>query len=123
MRNNITAIGTETLTRSELIDTKEYLQSINTDILGNLTIMEIKECIKNALRIILIERGEFGYTAEELAFYLSLRYKPLYNYKSKNYVIIQINDMVKNTKYIETTQILVFDKAQKKYRVAKDAFD
>ena len=110
-------IDTELLTPHVLNETKDYLQNIDKDVIENLSIKEFKEHIKNAAKILLIEQDNFGYTMEELIFYISLRFKALSERKSSNYIKDRINEAINETSYISTERALVFGKAQKKYVV------
>jgi len=105
------------LTPSVLGHVKEYLQNIDADTLSNLSPLELKEYIRDAIRIILIERDNFGYTMEELEFYVPFRFKFLTEVKSKDYIKNRIRETVKDTKYISVAYARVFGKDQKKFLV------
>jgi hypothetical protein len=107
----------ELLTPHVLNETKEYLQSIDTKTIENLSIQEFKEHIKDAVRVLLIEKDNFGYTMEELMFYTPLRFRTLTDPKSKNYIKDRINEAIKETPYISVESSLVFGKRQNKFLV------
>lgn len=100
-----------------LKETKEYLQNIDTETVDNLTPKEFKEHLKNAVRILLIEKDSFGYTMEELMFYTTLRFRTLTESKSKNYIKDRCNEAIKETSYILIETRLVFGKEEKKFAV------
>jgi hypothetical protein len=110
-------LNIDLLTPHILNETKDYLQNINNEILEDLSIPELKEHIRNATRILLIEQDNFGYTLEELMFYISLRFKTLTENKSKNYVKDRIGEAINETSYILIESALVFGKPQKKFVV------
>ena len=110
-------IDTELLTPHVLNETKDYLQNIDKDVIENLSIKEFKEHIKNAAKILLIEQDNFGYTMEELIFYILLRFKTLTEGRSKNYIKDRINEAINETSYILIESSLVFGKPQKKFVV------
>jgi len=107
----------ELLTPHVLNEMKEYLQSIDTKTIENLSIQEFKEHIKDAVRVLLIEKDNFGYTMEELMFYTPLRFRTLTDPKSKNYIKDRINEAIKETPYISVESSLVFGKRQNKFLV------
>jgi hypothetical protein len=109
----------EILTPHVSNEMKEYLQNIDNKTIENLSIQEFKEHIKNAVRVLLIEQDNFGYTMEELLFYTAMRFKSLTETKSKSYIKDRINEAVKETPYISIESSLVFGKSQKKFLVRK----
>lgn len=105
------------LTLDTLDDTKEYLQNIDNDTIESWSNQEFKEHIRNATRILLIEQDNFGYSMEELMFYITLRFKTLTENKSKNYIKDRITEAIKETSYISTENSLISGKKQKKFLV------
>lgn len=110
-------INIDLLTPHVLNETKKYLQNIDSDVIENLSLSEFKEHAKNAIKILLIEQGNFGYTMEELMFYTTLRFRTLTALKSKNYIKDRINEAIKETSYISIERALVYGKTQKKFVV------
>lgn len=100
-----------------LNETKEYLQNIDAEEIDNLSAKEFKEHLKNAVRILLIEKDNFGYTMEELMFYTTLRFRTLTESKSKNYIKDRVTEAIKETPYILIESALVFGKEEKKFAV------
>ena len=107
----------EILTPQELYDTKSYLQNINKETIADLAVSEFKQHIRDAVRVLMIERDNFGYTIEELMFYTPLRFRTLTDPKSKNYIKDRINEAIKETPYISVESSLVFGKRQNKFLV------
>ena len=107
----------EILTPQELYDTKSYLQNINKETIADLAVSEFKQHIRDAVRVLMIERDNFGYTMEELVFYVTMRFNALSEGRGKNYIQDRIRETIVETPYISTESSLVFGKSQKKFVV------
>jgi hypothetical protein len=100
-----------------LNEVKYRLQNIDNDTIKSLTVSELKRHIRDAIRILLIEHDNFGYSSEEIEFYMLLKFKTLATVKTKSYIKTQVSEAIKETSYITTTKARVFGKEQKRFAV------
>jgi len=100
------------LDRNEL---EQTLQSLDPDAVDELSAKEIKEHIHTAIQLLLLERGSVGYTVEEAAFYVKLRYKTLTEGKTNSFVMTQIKNVEKASPLVTTTISRLFNRDQKKF--------
>jgi len=93
---------------------KLNLQSLEPDVVENLSAKEVKENIHTAIQILLLERGNTGYTVEEAAFYTMLRFKALTQGKTRGFIQTQVKNVEKASPLVTTTVSRLFNKDQKK---------
>ena len=100
------------LDRNEL---EQTLQSLDPDAVDELSAKEIKEHIHTAIQLLLLERGSVGYTVEEAAFSVKLRYKTLTEGKTNSFVMTQVKNVEKASPLVTTTISRLFNRDQKKF--------
>jgi hypothetical protein len=93
----------------------EELQSLGTTEIEDLSAKEIKEHIHTAIHLVLMDRGTIGYTIEETAFYVKMRYKTLTKDKTNGFIQTQVKNVEKTSPMVTTTISRLFNRDQKKF--------